>query len=152
MKFCAKLYPRHSTSISSCHLSNNLRTKSIERLGVRVLCRQTGRVSVSGSPKPAASHRWDPKTYCQGNSHHIPRIHLAHLPPLPVLGHHPCIKKAPPQSLSLSLFPSSLSAAILPLSLPINLLLVELLWPGVLCLDLSHYSNISQGEVPPWGR
>jgi hypothetical protein len=103
MKFCAKLYPRHSTSISSCHLSNNLRTKSIERLGVRVLCRQTGRVSVSGSPKPAASHRWDPKTYCQGNSHHIPRIHLAHLPPLPVLGHHPCIKKAPPQSLSLSL-------------------------------------------------
>jgi hypothetical protein len=31
----------------------------------------------------------------------------------------------------------------LPLSLPINLLPVELLWPRVLCLDGSHYSNTS---------
>ena len=29
-------------------------------------------------------HRQDPQTCCQGNSHHIPRIHLAHLPPLPM--------------------------------------------------------------------
>ena len=39
----------------------------------------------SGPPKPMTSHRQqcDLQTSCQDNRHHIPRIHLAHLPTLP---------------------------------------------------------------------
>ena len=44
-----------------------------------------GGMLVSGPPKPVTSNRCDPNTYFQGKSHHIPRIHLAHLPPLPVI-------------------------------------------------------------------
>jgi hypothetical protein len=40
-----------------------------------------GFLLVSGPLKPMILHR---HTCCQGDSHHIPRIHLAHLPPLAV--------------------------------------------------------------------
>jgi hypothetical protein len=63
------------------------------------------------------SHRQDPRTCCQGNSHHIPRIHLAHLPPLPVLCHHLYIKSPYLSlSLSLSLPPFSFCHHLAPLS------------------------------------
>lgn len=101
-------------------------------------------VLLSGSLKPMTSHRRDLQTCCQGNSYHIPRIHLAHLPPLPVLHHHSYIKTNLPD-LSLS-SPPSLSAITLLPSLPINLLHVELLWSGVLRLDSSCYSNTSSSE------
>jgi len=46
------------------------------------------------------SHRRNPHTCCQGNSHHIPRIHLPHLPPLPVTISPSIYKEMFPWSLS----------------------------------------------------
>ena len=85
---------------------------------------------VSGPPKPVTSHRLDPQTCCQGNRHYIPRIHLAHLPPLPILPHYPLIY--------LFLFPPSLSTTTLPLTLPIKPLTRGIV---LLCLEESCYSN-----------
>jgi hypothetical protein len=67
---------------------------------------------VSGSQKPEISRRWDQYTCCQGNSHPIPRIHLAHLPDLPVIMSSSTYKERPPD---LYLYPSpSPSLPLLP--------------------------------------
>lgn len=102
-------------------------------------CRVLGvglRTSEISDTTPTWQH--DQHTCCQGNSYHIPRIHLAHLSPLPVLRHHPYIKKSSPD-LSLSLLPPSLSIATLPLSLPINLT-----WKCLACYSPSEAAQHSR--------
>jgi hypothetical protein len=87
------------------------------------------------------SHRWDIQTCCQDNSQHIPRIHLAYLHLYLCYIIFIYMRENAPPSLSLPLL--CLPPPLLPLSLPIKLLHVELLWPSMLCSDVSHYSNTS---------
>ena len=73
-------------------------------------------VLVSRPPKSVTSPRHNPHTCCQGNSYHIPRIHLAHLPYIPMKMSPSICKNVSP-----SLFPLSLSATTLPFNLSLNL-------------------------------
>jgi hypothetical protein len=93
------------------------------------------------APNPVTSHIGNRKPHicCQGNCHHIPRIHLAHLPPLPENGYVSIqIKGRPfwPLSLLSRLF-FGVTFALFSYNKPH----VELFWPGVVYLDLSHASN-----------
>ena len=77
-------------------------------------------VLVSGPLKPVTSHRQQHNlhTCCQGNSHAIPIIHSAHLPPLPMATSLSIYKrKAPLMDLSLPLPHLLFHLALLSLSL-----------------------------------
>ena len=73
--------------------------------------------------KPVTYHRQQCNLYtcCQGNVHHISRIHWAYLPPLPMTTSPSRYMRGVPLPLSLSLSsPSSLSTATLPFLLSIK--------------------------------
>lgn len=67
---------------------------------------------------------------------HIPNIHLAHFPPLPVSSYITV-------HFALSLFSLCLNHPLLPPSCTINLSHVILYWPGVVCRDARCDSNIT---------
>ena len=103
---------------------------------------------VSGPLKPLTSQRLqcNPHTCCQVDIHHIPRIHLPHLPPLPV-AISPSICKRKPHLISFSLsFPPSLSAATLTFSLSINLMWNCVAWCG---LSGATHSATRKPPLPP---
>jgi hypothetical protein len=71
------------------------------------------------TPDITSRQQRDPHTLCQGNSHRIPRIHLTHLPSLPVATSISIFKrKTPLISLFLSPFPFCCHLALFSLNKP----------------------------------